>query len=105
MLMSIKERAGPLGRSLRRSWTDGSRVERVAYALAAVLAASGLVHLTMLLVSGGSWIGPLSMRKPTTFGLSFGLTVASVTWATSFLRLGARARNLLLGAFTAASVI
>jgi hypothetical protein len=105
MQMSIKEQAGALGWSLRRSWTDGSRVERVAYALAAVLFASGLVHLTVLLVSGGSWTGPLSMRKPTTFGLSFGLTLASVTWATSFLHLGARAGNLLLGAFTAASVV
>jgi hypothetical protein len=89
--------------SLRRTWTDGSRMERAAYVIGALLFASGLTHLTLLVISGGTWLGPLSMRKPTTFGLSFGLTLASVTWATSFLRVPMR--NLVLGAFTAASVV
>ena len=59
----------------------------------------------MLVLSGGTWTGPLSMRKPTTFGLSFGMTLATVTWATSFLHLGGRRRAVLLGAFTLASVV
>lgn len=91
--------------TLRRSWADGARVERLAYRVAVVLIVSGLVHLGVLVVSGGSWTGPLSMRKPTTFGLSFGLTLASVCWATSLLALPARARTALLGAYTAASVV
>ncbi len=91
--------------SLRRSWTAGGRVERIAYVVGAVLFASGLVHLVMLVLSGGTWTGPLSMRKPTTFGLSFGLTLATVTWATSFLHLRGRLRTLLLGAFTGASIM
>jgi hypothetical protein len=80
-------------------------VERLAYVVGAVLFASGLAHLALLVSSGGSWTGPLSIRKPTTFGLSFGLTLVSVTWATSFLRLRPRIRTLVLGAFTAASVV
>jgi hypothetical protein len=102
--MSIKEQLDGVARSLRRSWTEGQGVERVAYVVGAVLFTSGLVHLTMLLISGGTWSGPLSMRKPTTFGLSFGLTLVSVTWATSFLHLTKRTRAIVLGAFTAASV-
>jgi hypothetical protein len=94
---------GTLAVSLRRIWLDGSRTERAAYVIGAVLFTSGLTHLVLLVISGGTWLGPLSMRKPTTFGLSFGLTLASVTWATSFLRVPFR--NLVLGAFTAASVV
>ncbi len=100
--MSIKEQLDTVAKSLWRSWTEGQRVERVAYVVGAVLFASGLAHLTMLLISGGTWSGPLSMRKPTTFGLSFGLTLVSVTWATSFLHLSNRTRAVVLGAFTVA---
>src|SRR5690349_20631039 len=85
--MSIKEQLDTVTRSLRRSWSEGQRVERIAYVVSAVLLASGLAHLSMLVISGGTWTGPLSMRKPTTLGLSFGLTLASVTWAISFLHL------------------
>lgn len=80
-------------------------VERVAYLLGAVLFASGLVHLVVLVVSGTTWEGPLSYRKAMTFGLSFGLTLATLAWVTSFLRMNDRWRNLLLGAFTAVSVV
>ncbi|GHF72880.1 hypothetical protein FHX82_000634 [Amycolatopsis bartoniae] len=80
-------------------------VERIAYGVAAVLFLSGLVHLAVLLVSGTTWEGPVSYRKATTFGLSFGLTLATLAWATSFLRMPSRARAVLLGAFTAVSVV
>ena len=81
-----------LGRALRRIWVDGRRIERVAYVVGLVLFVSGLVHVGMLLVTGWTWIGPRVARKAATFGLSFGLTLASVAWATSFLRLRARGR-------------
>ncbi|WP_245616866.1 hypothetical protein [Amycolatopsis taiwanensis] len=91
--------------SLERKWTHGRPVERLAYSVAAVLFVSGLVHFGVLVVSGTTWEGPLSYRKAMTFGLSFGLTLATLTWATSFLRLRPRTRNVLLGAFTAVSVV
>ncbi|MER6800161.1 hypothetical protein ABT262_50500, partial [Amycolatopsis mediterranei] len=90
--------------ALTRIRSGGRRAERIAYALGAALFLSGLAHAVVLLATGGSWLGPLSMRKAVTFGLSFGLTLASVAWAASFLTLRPRLRNLLLGAFTAASV-
>jgi hypothetical protein len=92
-----------LGRALRRIWVDARRVERVAYVVGLVLFVSGLVHVGVLLVTGWTWIGPVSLRKAATFGLSFGLTLPSLAWATSFLRLPAR--GLVLGVFVATSVV
>jgi hypothetical protein len=91
--------------ALTRIWQDGRRAERVAYAVGAALFLSGTVHAIVLIATGGSWLGPLSMRKAVTFGWSFGLTLASVAWATSFLTLRSRWRSVLLGVFTAASVV
>jgi hypothetical protein len=91
--------------ALGRSWAEGRRVERVAYRVAAVLFASGLVHLVVLVASGTTWEGPLSYRKAMTFGLSFGLTLATLAWATSFVPMPARPRDVLLGLFTGVSVV
>src|SRR6476646_11419420 len=92
-----------LGWALRRIWVDGRRVERVAYVVGLVLFVSGLVHVGIPLVTGWTWIGPVSLRKAATFGLSFGLTLPSVAWATSYLRLPAR--GLVLGVFIVTSVV
>ncbi|HJQ46792.1 MAG TPA: hypothetical protein VJ870_10795 [Amycolatopsis sp.] len=89
--------------SLRR--THARPVERVAYRVGAVLFASGLVHFVVLVASGTTWLGPLSYRKAMTFGLSFGLTLATLAWAGSFLRMNERLRTVLLGAFTTVSVV
>jgi hypothetical protein len=60
---------------------------RFAYRVAAVLFASGLFHLVVFAVDGGPWEGPVSWRKPVTFGLSFGLTLATYAWVGARLRL------------------
>jgi hypothetical protein len=79
-------------------------VERTAYTIGGLLVLSGLVHLAILLITGRSWEGPLSLRKPMTFGLSFGLTLINVTLIASFVSLSNRKRTLLLGIFAAACV-
>jgi hypothetical protein len=84
-------------------WQRGRRVERAGYVVGALLLASGLVHAGTLAIAGGSWEGPLSLRKAATFGLSFGLTLATIVWIASLLRLGDRSRAWLVGAFTIAS--
>jgi hypothetical protein len=81
------------------------RVERASYGVGAVLMASGLVHLGVLVVTGGSWQGPVSWRKPTTFGVSFGLTLVTIAWVASYIRLGRRTRTWLLGLFAGACVL
>jgi hypothetical protein len=80
-------------------------LERAAYWTGGLLILSGVIHLAMLLTSGGTWEGPLSLRKPATFGLSFGLTLINVTLIASFVPLENRSRALLLGLFTAACVL
>ncbi len=47
---------------------------------AAILGASALVHLIVLLAEGGSWEGAVSFRKPITFGISFGLILWTCGW-------------------------
>jgi hypothetical protein len=80
-------------------------VETACYLIAALLIVSGLVHLGVAAALHRPWDGPLSWRKPVTFGLSFGTVLASVTWVTSYLRLADRTRTVLLGVFAADSVV
>jgi hypothetical protein len=79
--------------------------ERLCHATGLVLILSGLAHLVVFAVDGGPWDGPVSWRKPVTFGLSFGVTLIAVTWVTSYLRIGPRLRVLLLAVFAADCVV
>ncbi|MCX3060506.1 hypothetical protein [Streptomyces beihaiensis] len=79
--------------------------ERVCHTVAVVLVTSGLFHLIVFAVDGGPWDGPVSWRKPFTFGVSFGLTLMALTWVTSYLRTGARPRSVLLMVFAADCVL
>ncbi|MGQ4388051.1 hypothetical protein [Streptomyces sp. SAS_270] len=82
-----------------------TRAERLCYGTGAVLTLSGLAHLMVFAVDGGPWEGPVSWRKPVTFGLSFGLTLIAITWVTSYLRIGTRLRTTLLVVFAADCVV
>ncbi|MFI5892739.1 hypothetical protein ACIA5D_21775 [Actinoplanes sp. NPDC051513] len=89
-----------------RPVAGGARpIERAGYLIGSVLLASGLFHAAVLITSGGTWEGPVSWRKPMTFGLSFGLTLITIAWVTSLVPLRDRTRNLLLGVFATASVV
>src|SRR5215470_6355885 len=79
-----------------------SREVRLPVVIGLLLIASGVIHLIILMVSGSSWVGPLSLRKPATFGVSFGLTLITVVWICSYLDLRTRSRAVLVGAFTLA---
>ncbi|MDJ0346876.1 hypothetical protein QMK19_37640 [Streptomyces sp. H10-C2] len=86
-------------------WRAARPSERLCYAIGGFLIASGPVHLGVFAVDGGPWEGPVSWRKPFTFGLSFGLTLIAITWVTSYLRMGARPRAVLLTLFAADCVL
>jgi hypothetical protein len=76
-------------------------MRKVAYWIAGALVLSGLFHLVVFFVDGGPWEGPVSWRKAVTFGVSFGVTLASVAWVTKLLRVG----PVVLGIFTFVSVL
>ena len=83
-------------------WPAGTHpAERLCHVVGILLILSGLVHLVVFSVDGGPWFGPVSWRKPVTFGLSFGATLIAVSWVTSYLRMGARLRTVLLAVFAA----
>jgi hypothetical protein len=91
--------------SLWSFWHRGQRVERAGYLAGALLLTSGVIHVGILAISGGSWEGPLSLRKPAVFGLSFGVTLITIVWTVSLLPLRGRPRGILLSAFTAACIV
>lgn len=103
--MSITPAPGLILDGLWSFWPRATRGERLAYSVGGLLLISGLVHLTILVVSGSSFAGPRSFRKPTVFGLSFGLTLITVVWVASFLRLSNYTRALLVGGFSVASIV
>ncbi|WP_329623576.1 hypothetical protein OG357_26795 [Streptomyces sp. NBC_01255] len=78
---------------------------RIPVGAGLLLLASAAFHTVVLVLDGGPWDGPVSWRKPITFGLSFGISVLTVTWICGLLPLAARTRTLLLGAFTGASLL
>jgi hypothetical protein len=80
-------------------------LDSAMYPIATLLLMSGAIHVAILAITGRSWMGPLSLRKPATFGLSFGLTLITLTWVSSFLRMGERTRARLLSTFAAACVL
>ena len=80
-------------------------IDRAGYIVGAMLMLSGLAHFAILTVTGGSWDGPLSFRKPMTFGFSFGLTLITIVWVSSFVQLRERTRALLVGALTLACAV
>ncbi|MGE7387840.1 hypothetical protein ACQKM2_20405 [Streptomyces sp. NPDC004126] len=81
------------------------RARQIPVGAGLVLLASAAFHTVVLLLAGGPWDGPVSWRKPITFGLSFGVSVLTVTWICRLLPITARTHTLLLGAFTAASLL
>ncbi|HEY1178866.1 MAG TPA: hypothetical protein VGF17_22150 [Phytomonospora sp.] len=92
-----------LTRSAAALWTHGRAIERFGYAVAAALFTAGLAHLIVFAVDGGPWEGPVSWRKPVTFGLSFGMTLACLVWVSSYATIRPALRRALLGVLTAAS--
>lgn len=85
--------SSPLSTSIRAALgrllvlaTSRDREVRWLVVLSAVLLASGVAHGLVWLLDGvPSLAGPVSWRKPIVFGLSAGVTTASVAWLVSLL--------------------
>jgi hypothetical protein len=78
-------RIGNLRAAARSFWADARGYQRLTYLVGAGLLLIGLAHAGVWALAGGSASGPLSWRKPTTFGISFGLTTLTLGWVGSYL--------------------
>jgi hypothetical protein len=83
-------------------WRQARPWQRLGYLVGGALILAGLGHLVAWLVVGGAWAGPVSFRKPTTFGISFGLTTLTLAWIAGQLRISDRTGWLLLVPLAAA---
>ncbi|MDH2426510.1 hypothetical protein [Sphaerisporangium sp. TRM90804] len=93
--------------ALKRHWDRAPGYQRLAYLAGAALIVVGLAHAAIWAVVGGSAAGPLSWRKPTTFGLSFGMTTVTLAWVATYLpvrRWVGWGASVLLSASTTAEV-
>jgi len=88
---------GRMRPSLTGAWRQAGPAQRFASLVGGALVLVGLAHLAAWLVLGGAWQRPVSFRKPTTFGISFGLTTLTLAWVTGHRRIADRTRWLLLG--------
>jgi LPXTG-motif cell wall-anchored protein len=61
---------------------------------------SGVVHALLMLGSGATWSGAVSLRKPVTFGISMGLALWTLGWVID--RLPSRPRREAILAWTLA---
>jgi hypothetical protein len=82
--------------SLLGYWHQAKPYQRLGYLVGSALVLVGLGHLAAWLLVGGAWAGPISFRKPTTFGISFGLATLTLAWIAGHLRISERTGWLLL---------
>jgi len=71
-------RIGSLRATVRGWWAEARGYQRLAYVVGAGLILIGLAHAGLWALAGGSASGAVSWRKPTTFGISFGLTTVTL---------------------------
>jgi len=74
-------------------WKQRQPAQTPMYVVGTILILSGLFHLLVFLISGGSWEGPISWRKPILFGITGGITTVSVAWVMGSL---AQQKSLLV---------
>ena len=74
---AVYERIGPTFTALVRRATPDERRPSIEFIVTQTGGHVGFVGgslIAILAVTGASWVGPLSLRKPAVFGLSFGIT-------------------------------
>ena len=90
---------------LRDAWRHQQPYQKLLTATGLLLLASGAAHGIVFLVSGTPWEGPLSWRKPTLFGFSFGITAVTIALVASYLPLRRWLGWALLGSLAVFSLL
>lgn len=68
-----------------RYWSGIESYQKATLLLGVILLATGIFHGGVFLTQGGSLAGPVSWRKPITFGFSFGFNLIAIGWLLSYL--------------------
>jgi hypothetical protein len=66
-------------------WINRKDLQVPLFILGVVLIGSGLFHVVVWLLQGGSLEGPVSWRKPITFGVSGGITTLTLGWVLGYI--------------------
>jgi hypothetical protein len=66
-------------------WLNARGPQRLLYAIAILFAASAVFHTGVYALTGGSWQGAVSWRKPIEFSLSFAVATATLAWILGLL--------------------
>jgi hypothetical protein len=72
---------------------------------ATALGASAVVHLVVLMVTGGDWSGAVSFRKPVTFGVSVGLLLWTCGWVMDRLPSRKRLESVLAAVLVGSGLV
>lgn len=90
--------------SLKNYWASATPAQRFAFLLGSAQILSGVVHFSLLFLTGSTWQGAVSFRKPASFGLSFGLTTITFGVVMGLVRTQTWLKWILLGTFSLAMV-
>src|SRR5437773_313986 len=85
-------------------WTRAPGYQKFLMLVGSALLLFAGVHVAVLVTTGGTWTGDVSLRQPVVFGESFGLTCLSLAWISSYLPVSPGRGWRLLGTFGAAAV-
>jgi len=88
-----------------RTWQELSAPAKVLTAVGLLMFASAAFHTVVFLLSGTAWEGPVSWRKPITFGLSLGLTAITIALVESRFRLWRWVSWSLLGTIAVVTLV
>ena len=91
--------------SLKNYWASATPAQRFAFLLGSAQILSGVVHFSLLFLTGSTWQGAVSFRKPASFGLSFGLTTITFGVVMGLVRTQTWLKWILLGTFSLAMVV
>ena len=77
---SIRLLIQAMWRTLRSYWTDAERYQKFTYIIGSLMILSAFIHFGIFMSDDIPWQGPVSWRKPVTFGLSLGSTLLTLSW-------------------------
>ncbi|MBI3865239.1 MAG: hypothetical protein HY290_25470 [Planctomycetia bacterium] len=94
----------PVSLTYREIWACAPGYQKFLVLVGSALLLFAGVHVAVLVTTGGTWHGDVSLRQPVVFGESFGLTCLSLAWISSYLPVSRVRGWRLLGTFGAAAV-